>query len=63
MVLLSVLVVGCATTNNNGVKMPKGKWYEVNPKGYIPPNADVYVKNGNDFVLQQSQVQTKEGAE
>lgn len=62
-ILFASVVSACATTTSEGVKMPKGKWYEVNPKGYIPPSADVYVKSGNGFELQNSQVQPKKGAE
>lgn len=62
-VFFASVVSACATTNSDGIKMPKGKWYEVNPKGYIPPSADVYVKSGSDFELQNSQVQPNKGAE
>ncbi len=37
------LISGCAS--NDKLTYPKGKWIEVNPKGYIPKDAQKYTKD------------------
>ncbi len=41
--LCSLVFIGCA--NKEKLTYPKGKWIEVNPKGYIPENTQKYVKD------------------
>lgn len=40
------LFSGCASNaSNDKLTYPKGKWIEVNPKGYIPKDAQKYTKD------------------
>lgn len=41
--LCSVVFVGCASSEK--LTYPSGKWVEVNPKGFIPDNAQKYMKD------------------
>lgn len=50
--ILSVcLLMGCASKDK--LTYPTGKWVEVNPKGYIPKDAQKYTKDSQKGVFNE----------
>lgn len=44
--LCSIFIVGCA--NSEKLTYPRGKWVEVNSKGYVPNDVQKYVKDAEN---------------